>query len=315
MRITKISKIFAWRITLDNVIETKNLSKSYGDILAISNIDLEIPKGQVFGYLGPNGAGKTTTIKLLMDFIRPTKGTAKIFGLDSRENSVDIKKKVGYLPGDIVLYDQMTGNELLKYFCNMRKQSDWQFVIKLAERLDVNLEMKIKKLSRGNRQKLGLIQAFMHKPELIIMDEPSSGLDPLLQQEFYTMVDEVKSDGRTIFISSHILPEVERICDQVGIIREGKLITVEQVNNLKDRSIQELEIHFGSNVSKEKFTKIPGLKSIHMDNTILFCTVIGSPDQLIKTAACFEVTKIISHQPSLEDVFLSYYGDQPTNVE
>ena len=247
---------------MENVIETKSLSKSYGDTLAISNIDLEIPKGQVFGYLGPNGAGKTTTIKLLMDFIRPTNGTAKIFGLDIRQNSVYIKEKIGYLPGDIVLYDHMTGAELLKYFSYLRKQSDWQFVTNLAKRLDVNLEIKIKKMSRGNRQKLGLIQAFMHRPELIIMDEPSSGLDPLLQQEFYTMVDEVRSDGRTIFISSHILPEVERICDQVGIIREGRLITVEQVSRLRDRSLQELEIHFTSPVPKEDFSKIPGLKSI-----------------------------------------------------
>ena len=291
------------------VIETDNLTKFYDGHRAISNISLEIREGEVFGYLGPNGAGKTTTIRTLLDFIRPTSGHASIFGLDSRQHSREIKGRIGYLPGDIVLYDKLTGQDALEYFANLQGGVDWRYVEELAERLECDLSQPIRSLSRGNKQKVGLIQAFMHKPELIIMDEPSSGLDPLMQQEFYRLVEEVKAEGRTVFISSHIMPEVERVCDRVGIIRNGVLVTEEDVSELKERALHQLEFHFGSPVAPEAFADLPGVHDVTVEDHALRCTVRGKPDALIKAVARYEVTKLIAHDTSLEDIFLSYYGE------
>ena len=290
-------------------IETENLTKFYGDHRAISNINLEVLEGEVFGYLGPNGAGKTTTIRTLLDFIRPTSGGASIFGLDTRANSREIKRRLAYLPGDIMLYEKLTGWEALTYTANLRGGVDWGFVEELAKRLQRDLTRKIRSLSRGNKQKVGLVQAFMNKPELIIMDEPSSGLDPFMQQEFYRLIDEVKADGRTVFISSHIMPVVERVCDRVGIIRRGELVTVEDVSALRERALHQLEFHFSTSVPLEAFAGLPGVRDVAVNDSVLTCTVIGSPNALIKAAARFEVVKLISHEPHLEDVFLSYYGE------
>ena len=290
-------------------IETDNLTKLYGGHRAISNINLEVREGEVFGYLGPNGAGKTTTIRTLLDFIRPSSGTASIFGLDTRANSREIKRRVAYLPGDIMLYEKLTGQEALTYTANLRGGVDWRFVADLAERLECDLTREIRTLSRGNKQKVGLVKAFMNKPELIIMDEPSSGLDPLMQQEFYRLIEEVKADGRTVFISSHIMPVVERVCDRVGIIRRGELVTVEDVNALRERALHQLEFHFATSVPLEAFAGLPGVRDVAVADGVLTCTVIGSPDALIKAVARFEVAKLVSHEPHLEDVFLSYYGE------
>lgn len=291
------------------VIETEDLTKSYGPIVAVSNINLDVQQGEVFGYLGPNGSGKTTTIRTLLDLIRPTSGRASIFGLDSRQDSREIRGRIGYLPGDIALYDKLTGEEALLYFANLQGGVDWAFVKELAERLQCNLSQRIGSLSRGNKQKVGLVQAFMHRPELIVMDEPSSGLDPLMQQEFYRLVDEVKADGRTVFISSHIMPEVERVCDRVGIIRGGVLVAVEEISALKERAFHQLEFHFAEPVPPEAFADLPGVQDVVVEDQSIRCTVIGSPDALIKAVARYEVTSLISHDPSLEDVFLSYYGE------
>ena len=290
-------------------VETVDLTKFYGGHRAISNINLEVREGEVFGYLGPNGAGKTTTIRTLLDFIRPTSGSASIFGLDTRANSREIKRRVAYLPGDIVLYEKLTGRETLTYTANLRGGVDWGFVEELAERLECDLTRKVRSLSRGNRQKVGLIQAFMHRPELIIMDEPSSGLDPLMQQEFYRLVEEVKADGRTVFISSHILPLVERVCDRVGIIRRGELVTVEDVTALRERALHQLEFHFSTSVPLRAFSGLPGVRDVAVNDRVLSCTIMGSPDALIKAVARYEVVKLVSNEPHLEDVFLSYYGE------
>ena len=291
------------------IIETEDLTKSYGPIVAVSNINLDVQQGEVFGYLGPNGSGKTTTIRTLLDFIRPTSGRASIFGLDSRQDSREIRGRIGYLPGDIALYDKLTGEEALLYFANLQGGVDWAFVTELAERLQCNLSQRIGSLSRGNKQKVGLVQAFMHRPDLIVMDEPSSGLDPLMQQEFYRLVDEVKADGRTVFISSHIMPEVERVCDRVGIIRGGVLVAVEEISALKERAFHQLEFHFAEPVPPEAFADLPGVHDVVVEAQALRCTVIGSPDALIKAVGRYEVTSLASHDPSLEDVFLSYYGE------
>ncbi len=291
------------------VIKTDYLSKSYGGVQAVSNINLEVQEGEVFGYLGPNGAGKTTTIRALLDLIRPTSGSASIFGLDSRAHSREIKRRLSYLPGDIMLYEKLTGREALAYAANLRGGVDWDFVEELAERLECDLTRQIRSLSRGNKQKVGLVKAFMGKPDLIIMDEPSSGLDPLMQQEFYRLIEEVKADGRTVFISSHIMPEVERVCDRVGIIRQGELVTVEDINALRERALHQLEFHFSTSVPPEAFDNLTGVRDVAVNDSVLTCTVMGKPAALIKAVAKFEVVKLVSHEPHLEDVFLSYYGE------
>jgi ABC-2 type transport system ATP-binding protein len=291
-----------------------DLSKSYGDVDAISNVDLEINAGEVFGYLGPNGAGKTTTIRVLLDFIRPTGGGASIFGLDSVESSRDIRGRIGYLPGEMTLYEKLTGRESLTYAASLRGGVDWRYVDELAERLEADLSRQIRTLSRGNRQKIGLVQAFMNRPELIIMDEPSSGLDPLLQQQFHAMVDEAREEGRTVFISSHILPEVERVCDRVAIIREGRLVTVEDIGVLRERALHRLEFHIAGPVTVEDFAAVSGVRDLTVVNGVLRCNILGSPDALVKAVARFEVTRVVSQEPHLEDVFLSYYGEGDGNA-
>lgn len=296
------------------VVETNGLSKSYGSVEAISDVGLEVREGEVFGYLGPNGAGKTTTIRILLDFIRPTSGSASVFGLDSKESSREIRRRVGYLPGEMTLYDRLTGREMLTYAASLRGGVDWRYVVQIAERLESDLSRQVRTLSRGNRQKLGLVLAFMHRPDLIIMDEPSSGLDPLLQQEFHRMVEEVRAEGRTVFISSHILPEVERICDRVAIIRRGRLVTVEDIGTLRERALHRLEFHFGEPVPADAFAGVPGVQDVTMEDGVLRCTVLGSPDALIKAVAGFDVVKLVSEEPHLEDVFLSYYGDGENNA-
>ena len=293
---------------MGKAIQTNNLTKLYGTHPAVVDVNLEVREGEVFGYLGPNGAGKTTTIRTLLDFIRPTSGSASIFGLDTKKHSREIKRRTAYLPGDIVLYEQLTGRETLSYTANLRVGVDWSFVEELSERLECDLSQQIRTLSRGNRQKIALIKAFMNKPALIIMDEPSSGLDPLMQQEFYRLVQEVKADGRTVFISSHILPLVERVCDRVGIIRSGELIVVEDVGTLKERAVHQLEFHFSTSVPLEAFAGLPGVRDVAVKDSVLSCTTVGSPDALIKAVARYEVVKLVSHEPNLEDVFLSYYG-------
>ncbi|MDD5190567.1 MAG: ABC transporter ATP-binding protein [Dehalococcoidales bacterium] len=291
----------------DAVIRTSGLTKYYGKQLGIDAVNLEVKPGEIFGYLGPNGAGKTTTIRTLLDFIRPTRGAATVFDLDSRQSSVEIHRRVGYLNGELALYNNMTGEDLLRYLGNLRGGLDWKYVNALAERFQCDLPRRIQGLSLGNKQKLGLIQAFMHQPELLILDEPTNGLDPLIQHEFYDLLTETKLAGRTVFLSSHILPEVEKVCDRVGIIRQGKLVTVETIETLKSHSVRKLEIHFAANVPKDKFVTIPGVRDIDIQNNVLTCTVVGSLDALVKASAQFVVVNIVSHEPSLEEIFMTYY--------
>ena len=289
------------------VIHTSGLTKFYGKQLGIENVNLVVRQGEVFGYLGPNGAGKTTTIRILLDFIRPTRGSAVVFELDIRRHSVDIRRRVGYLNGELALYNNMTGEDLLKYLGNLRGGLDWKYVKDLAARFQCDLPRRIQGLSLGNKQKLGLLQAFMHKPELLILDEPTNGLDPLMQREFYDLLTETKREGRTIFLSSHILPEVEKVCARVGIIRRGKLVTVETIETLKSHSVRKLEIHFARAVPKESFNNLPGVRDINIRDNLLTCNVVGSLDALVKTSAQFEIVNIISHEPTLEEIFMTYY--------
>ena len=297
------------------IISTAKLTKFYGKQLGIEDVDLEVKRGEVFGYLGPNGAGKTTTIRTLLDFIRPTRGAATVFNLDIRQSSVEIHRRVGYLNGELALYNDMTGEDLLKYLGNLRGGLDWKYVRELAARFECDLPRRIQGLSMGNKQKLGLLQAFMHKPELLILDEPTNGLDPLMQHQFYDLLSETKKEGRTVFLSSHILPEVEKVCDRVGIIRQGKLVTVETIETLKSHSVRQMEIHFTGTVLKDKFSNVPGVRDITLQDNVLTCKVVGSLDALVKAAAQFEVVNIISHEPTLEEIFLTYYNEGKNNVK
>ncbi len=290
------------------VIHTEGLTKFYGKNRGIIDVSLDVRRGEVFGYLGPNGAGKTTTIRTLLNFIRSTRGQATIFGFDVRRESIETRRRIGYLPGEMELYDNLTGEEFLQYNGHLRSEVEWEHVKQLAQRMQSDLSQRIGTLSHGNKQKIGLIQAFMHRPQLLILDEPTNGLDPLMQQEFYKLIAEVKAEGRTVFLSSHIMPEVERVCDRVAIIREGKLITVEDMDTLKARALRHLEVHFAAPVPPEKFTDIDGVEDVIVENDTLRCTVTGTLDAFVKTAAQFEVINLISQEPSLEEIFLTYYS-------
>jgi len=302
---------------MDNnaIIHTSGLTKYYGKQRGMVDVSLDVRRGEVFGYLGPNGAGKTTTIRTLLNLIRPTRGIATIFGMDIQRKGLEVRRHTGYLPGELKLYDNLTGAEMLRYLGHLSGGVDWARVENLATRLDCDLLPPIRSLSHGNRQKIGLIQAFMNTPDLLILDEPTIGLDPLMQQEFYRLVSETKGQGRTVFLSSHIMPEVERICDRVAIIREGRLVTVEDIDNLKARSIRRLEIHFAGPVSQEKFTEISGVKDVSVHDSVLTCTVVGELDALVKAASQARVVNIISHEPSLEEIFLDYYNEEESIAE
>jgi len=291
------------------VIRTEKLTKFYGRQRGVVDLNLEVLRGEVFGFLGPNGAGKTTTIRLLMDLIRPTRGRAEVLGMDTRTGSVEIRRRVGYLPGEPALYENLTGEELLQYVAHLRGGADWGYLRRLADRLDCDLSRRVKTLSRGNRQKIALLQAFFHRPELIIMDEPTSGLDPLVQHELHRLVREAGEEGTTFFISSHNLPEVEVMCDRVGIIREGSLAAVDEIEALKRKALRRLEIHFASPVPSEAFSGLPGVRDLSVEGKTLTCSVTGSVDALIKAASRFEVLNVTSPEVTLEEIFMEYYRE------
>ncbi len=291
------------------VIGTEGLSKRYAGDRGILDLDLEVERGEVFGFLGPNGAGKTTTIRLLLDLIRPTAGSARVLGLDSRHDSVAIRRRCGYLPGELSLYGRLTGEETLRYFAGLRGGVDWAVVRDLAERLDCDLTRRNADLSSGNKRKLGLLQAFMHRPELLILDEPTSGLDPLVQREFHAMVREAQAAGQSIFLSSHVLPEVQRICDRVAFIREARLVAVENVGDLVGRAVREVEVVFAGPVAPEGFSALPGVTLAEENGAGLRLKVAGPMNALVKALAAHEVLSLTSREPDLEDVFMTFYGE------
>jgi ABC-2 type transport system ATP-binding protein len=292
------------------VIETTDLTKLYGKQVGVTGLNLSVRQGEIFGFLGPNGAGKTTTIRTLLDFIRPTSGSARVFGLDSREGSIEIHKRTGNLPGDFALYRNMTGMQVLEYSAQLRGGVPEGEIERLADRLDADLSRPVKAYSTGNRQKVGLIQAMMHKPELLMLDEPTAGLDPLVQQALYELLAEVRSEGRTVFFSSHILPEVEQLADRVGIIREGKLVAVEAVTALKHKATRRIDITFDSPVNAESFKALPGVMEATSRGTILQLVVQGSIDPVIKAAAQHTVHNFVTYEPTLGEIFLGFYREE-----
>ena len=299
-------------------IETHQLTKSYGSKRGILDVSFQVEEGEVFGFLGPNGAGKTTTIRLLMGLLRADSGTARIAGLDVWQQSVEIKKQIGYLPGELSLDPGLTGGQILEYFGHLRGGVDQAYLKQLIQRLDLDPSRKFRQYSSGNKRKIGLIQAFMHHPRLLILDEPTNGLDPLNQQEFDRMVKEVRDEGRTVFLSSHILNEVEQTCTSVAIIREGRLVRVSGVAELKDIKRHEVTITFANATPAEAFKTLEGVERVEQlaGGHTLRLTVSGELDGVVKAAAQYPVITLTSHEPSLEDIFLRYYeGDGLTAKE
>ncbi len=298
-------------MTTQIAIHTDGLTKHYGSVEALVDLDLDVFAGEVFGFLGPNGAGKTTMIRTILDEIRPTAGRAEILGMDSREMSVEIRRHIGYVPGDLAMYPNLTGRDTLTYFANLRGGVDWAYVDELAARLAADLDKKVGDLSSGNRQKVGLIQAFMNRPELLIMDEPSTGLDPLMQREFQAMVREVAAAGRTVFLSSHTLSEVQRVADRVGIIRHGRLAAVEAVADLRHKAMRRVELEFGVPVDGAAFAAVPGVRDVVADDHRVELSFDGKMETLLKSVAeRYELVDITTREADLEEIFLAYYRDE-----
>ena len=283
------------------------LSKDYGSGHGLFALDLEIERGEVFGFLGPNGAGKSTTMRLLLDLIKPTSGSASVLGLDTRERSLEIRRRVGFLPGDFALYPKLSGATVLDYLGALRGGVDRRVRDSLAERFDADLGRPIRELSTGNRQKLGLIQAFMHDPEVLILDEPIAGLDPLVQQSFHRLLGEVSARGHTVFLSSHTLSEVERVTHRVAILREGRLVVVDSLENLRQVAVQRLEIEFSAPVSEAAFRTLPGVREVTVEGSRVTVAFEGSADAIVKAAAVHRVQAIRTRDDDLEEIFLRYY--------
>lgn len=294
-------------------IETEGLTKFYGRSRGIWFVDLMVNEGEVFGFLGPNGAGKTTTIRTLLNFLRPTDGQAWIFGMDTRRESVAVRERVGNLPGEFALEDRMTGEKLLRFFARLRGVKDLGYAYELAERLGAELHRPMRRLSRGNKQKIGLIQAMFHKPLLLILDEPTGGLDPLVHEEFLKIIAETKAEGRTVFFSSHVLSEVERVSDRVGIIRDGRLVAVETTETLVNKAFRHVRLTFAEPVDWRPYAALPGVADLETNRTSASFTLHGNLDDVIKLAARNRLVALNYERPSLEEIFLAYYdeGERP----
>ncbi len=292
------------------IIKTDKLTKHYGGHRGIIELDLEVTEGEVFGFLGPNGSGKTTTIRSLLDLIRPTSGHAFIFGIESSADPVAIHRRIGYLPGEFTLYDRLTGGQTIRYFANLRGGVDAAYQAELIERLDVDPSRRFKEYSKGNKQKIGLVIALQHRPQLLILDEPTSGLDPLVQQTFCALVKEATAEGRTVFMSSHVLGEVERTCDRVAIIKDGRLVKVDRVEAFRDLAHHEVELRFAGPVPIDEFTGLPGVSEVTAEDHVLRMRVVGPITRVVRAAARHELLDFVSREPSLEETFLALYGQQ-----
>ncbi len=293
---------------MTGAIVMQGLSKDYGSGHGLFDLDLEVAEGEVFGFLGPNGAGKTTTIRLLMGLIHGSAGTATVFGLDCDRDSVAVKREVGYLPGELPQFGGMRGSEVVAYLGGMRGAIDRARVTEIAERLELDLGRRFREYSRGNKQKLGLVLAFMHRPRLLILDEPTSGLDPLNQQTFHHMVGEVSADGATVFLSSHVLSEVEETCSRVGIIRDGRLVSDMTMDRVHELRYHEVVIDFNGDVPEGAVRAAAGVEDVAVDGPRLTCTVHGGFDGLLAAISGHTVADLVSREPSLESIFLSYYS-------
>jgi ABC-2 type transport system ATP-binding protein len=297
------------KTSLASVIEIRGLSKDFGEGRGVFDLDLDVEAGEILGFLGPNGAGKSTTMRMLVGLIRPTGGRADVLGRDITSDSLEIRRRTGYLAGDFGLYRQLTGRRMLEHLAALHGGVPARAVDELAERFDAPLDRPIRDLSTGNRQKIGLIQALMHRPELLILDEPIAGLDPLVQRNFHELLLEVRAEGRSVFLSSHTLSEVDRVADRVAILRRGKLVVVDRLENLRALAIRRLDIEFAEAPDPAAFQAIPGVRTVEAAGALLHVSFEGSADAVVKAAAAHEVLSIRSREDDLEDIFLRYYQE------
>lgn len=294
---------------MSNPISLQQVDHFFGDHRALHDVSLEVQQGEIFGFLGPNGAGKTTTIRILMGLLQGTSGQAEIFGLDCWQERVEVKRKVGFLPGDIQLYEHLTGMETLEFMGSFRGELPMERITSLAERFELDLNRPVRQLSKGNRQKVGIVQALMHDAPLLILDEPTSGLDPLKQHQFLEVLREEAESGRTIFLSSHDLPEVERVADRVGIIRQGELIAVQRVEELRKLRHRTMQLRFAQPVEARELSEIPGvtLERTHDGGREVSMTINGEIQPVLRALADLPVDDLIYGPPDLESIFLHYY--------
>jgi ABC-2 type transport system ATP-binding protein len=290
-------------------VRVEALTKDYGRRRALDAVSLTVEPGEVFGYLGPNGAGKTTTLRVLLGFLRPTAGTAQLFGVDSWSGSRAVHRHVGYVAGDVALYERMTAGDLLRYLGHLRGDVDSAYVQTLAERLDLELDRPVRALSKGNRQKVAIVQALMGRPRLLVLDEPTSGLDPLVQQQLHEMLREHAAGGGSVLLSSHVLSEVQRTADRVGMLRGGRLVAVERLDDLRKKSLHHVEVHFTAPVDVAEF-RLDGVRNVEVSGDALRCaSTQKSLDALLHVITRHEVVDLSCEEASLEDTFLAYYGN------
>jgi ABC-2 type transport system ATP-binding protein len=297
-----------------SVIETDKLTKFYGPHRGIVDVDLAVEQGEIYGFLGPNGAGKTTTIRLLLDLIRPTSGRALVFGVETTIDPASIHRRIGYLPGEFALFDRLTGGQTIEYFANLRGGVDPLYQADLVARFDLDPSRRFREYSKGNKQKVGLVIALQHRPDLLVLDEPTSGLDPLVQQTFFELLRETVAEGRTAFLSSHILGEVEKTCDRVAIIRDGRLVKVDRVEALRDLAHHQVELRFAALVPASEFASLPGVSDVVATEGRLQMRVTGSLAPVVRVAAHHELLDFETREPSLEQTFLAQYGREAVEV-
>jgi beta-exotoxin I transport system ATP-binding protein len=292
-------------------VETHELTKAFGDKLAVDRLGIAVAPGQVFGFLGPNGAGKTTTIRMLLGLQRPTAGTATVLGLDSHRDALAIHARCGYLPGELELYPRMTGRAIVEWFARARRGSEPALCSQLVERFQVELDRRVHELSKGNRQKLGLVLAFMHRPELLVLDEPTSGLDPLMQDEFHRLLRETTAAGATVFLSSHELDEVQRVADEVAIIRDGRLVVADTVEALRRRSPATMELTFAEPVPASAFEPLASVRQVTVDGARVTLQTTGELAPLLRVIAEHRPLDIVARHADLDELFLAYYRRDP----
>ncbi|WHZ03103.1 ABC transporter ATP-binding protein [Neobacillus sp. YX16] len=289
-----------------NVIEIKNLTKTYGKARGISDISFNVEEGEIFGFIGPNGAGKSTTIRTLLSLIYPTSGSATIFGKDSVRFAPEIKKEIGYLPSEVFYYDNMKVKDLLNYSASFYKKDCSKRIKELAEIMNLDLNKRIDDLSLGNKKKVGIVQGLLHEPKLIILDEPTSGLDPLMQQKFFELLEEENRKGATILFSSHILTEVQRLCNRVAIIKEGKIVTVEKISTLKENTYKKFKIETKAKPNPEYFN-LAGVNKLETKENMTSFLFKGNINEVMKKIADIEISNLWIEEPDLEEIFMHYY--------
>jgi ABC-2 type transport system ATP-binding protein len=296
--------------TQEPVIVIDKLQKSYGKVQAVRGISMSVERGEIFGFLGPNGAGKTTTIRCMLDVIRPSAGTIRVLGMDAQRDTLALHQRIGYIPGDVRLPGQMTGKQIINYFSRLQGRQP-VLLDDLVARFDVEMKRQLKSYSKGMRQKIGIVLGFMCDPDVLILDEPSSGLDPLLQRTFNEFLLEEQARGKTIFMSSHIMSDVEKVCQRVAVIRQGELVTVEEVEKLREKAGQRVTVEFGDTVAPEELARIPGVSTVSKsnNNSSYHFSVSGNMDPLIKALSRHEVVRLQAEEAPLEEVFLKFYEE------